>query len=654
MTDQTPSRRRSLLRAQRSDAGAAIVLVIGSMLVLAMLALTALSFSLSGTKFARFDQDYTGAMAAAQSGVEDFISRMNREDVYGYTPDCSNPAWKGPMPTASNSCSWSPTTAPGWQVVEAGQTGPKAAAFHYSVDSSKQGVGIYQLYVTGRVNNRYRTIDVTVGKGGSTDYVYYTDFESADPANVQAYDPSGTTKVVCGKDGSTNASYWHSSAATDGKPSRSGKGCVEIQFVGGDELDGEVMTNDTIYANLRGGKKALFKKQVWTADQDCKTATAAASTWEAACLRSGSVADFNGIQPKAHDPLYLEDSSAAFASVPGCHYFGSTRIKFTADGKMTVWNKTSVNGNQAPLAVPIPGGATPSCGDLISLNSDAGATVAVPNEMAVYVAASASLTAQRQCYAQELGGGTSSSDRLPLGTYNGTPPATKDSTYTADANMLEVTKYCGQGNLYAEGVLKGRVTLAAAQSIIMTGDLVMAGGTGTGSTDMLGLVATNAVEVFHPRVGTVKSIGKCTKTDPVDGSCTKYSTTQFEWTTKVTGEADVAGWPRRYKEPSASVYTPVDGIQIAGSIQTLQHSFLVQKYDVGGDAGTLLVVGSIAQRWRGIVGETVSGVFNGYLKLYKYDTRLQYSTPPYFPKWANAKYTLRYSGEVTTPPAVKS
>ena len=92
-------------RVRRSDEGSAIILVVGSMLVLAMLAMTALAFSLSGSKFARFDQDYTGSMAAAQAGVEDFISRMNREDVYGYKPDCGNPAWKGPMPAASNDCS---------------------------------------------------------------------------------------------------------------------------------------------------------------------------------------------------------------------------------------------------------------------------------------------------------------------------------------------------------------------------------------------------------------------------------------------------------------------------------------------------------------------------------------------------------------------
>lgn len=632
-----------LRRLRGSDEGIALVLVIGSMLVLAMLALTALTYSMAGQKFARYDQDYTAAMAAAQSGVEDFISRMNRNDGYAYTVDCTNQAWKGPR-TASdppNTCGWNASTAPGWLPVEPGATDPRAAAFHYRIDTSGQGQGTYQLYVTGRVNDRYRTIDVTVGKGGSTDYVYYTDFESADPANVQAYGSGGTGTVACGRDGATAASYWHSSSATDGKSTRSGKGCTEITFIGGDVLDGEVMTNDTIYGTVRSGQKPKFLKQVWTADKDCLSAGATNSSWESACLRSGSVADFNGTKPKYHEPLNLMDNAASFVTVPGCHYYGSTRIKFTNDGKMTVWNKTSVNGNTPPDAVPV-GGVTPTCGTLAQLNSTSGATVPVPNEQAIYVAASPSASAQRQCYREELGG--PSGQLLPVGTYTGAAPTSTSSTYTADSNMLETTKYCGAGNLYAEGVVKGRVTLAAAQSIIVTGDLVLAGG--LSGTDMLGLVATNSVEIFHPRLGTVGATAECTRYWS-NGSCRTYGSPQ--WLTTTTGDAEVSGWPRRYKENGAAGFTPASGVQIAGSIQTLLHSFLVQKYNVGGDKGTLQVNGSIAQRWRGIVGQGSEG----YTKLYKYDPRLQFSTPPYFPKWANAKYTLRYSGEINTPASLK-
>ena len=97
------------------DEGFALVLVLGSMLVLAMLAMTALAYTLSSQKFARYDQDYNASMTAAQSGVEDFISRLNRDDSYGTVIDCANTAWQGPT-TLPNTCTparWVSTTTPG-------------------------------------------------------------------------------------------------------------------------------------------------------------------------------------------------------------------------------------------------------------------------------------------------------------------------------------------------------------------------------------------------------------------------------------------------------------------------------------------------------------------------------------------------------------
>ena len=101
-------------------------------------------------------------------------------------------------------------------------------------------------------------------------------------------------------------------------------------------------------------------------------------------------------------------------------------------------------------------------------------------------------------------------------------------------------------------------------------------------------------------------------------------------------------WPKKLVSGS--------GIQIAGSIQTLQHSFFVQQYNKGPNKGQLLVTGSIAQRWRGAVGQGSSG----YSKLYQYDQRLKYSAPPYFPSWANSEWSLRYSGETSTDSKVKT
>lgn len=619
-----------LRRLRRDDRGAALVIVVGSMMVLAMLALTALAYTLSGQRTARYDQDYTAAIAAAQSGIDDFASRLNGAETYGKVPDCTNLAWKGPD-VGTNTCGWTSSTPVGWAPVVPGATGTRDAAFHYSVDATrKDSEGSVLLTVTGRVNGVYRTVQATVGKGGSTDYVYYTDFESADPQNVQAY-PSGTT-VACGRDGYQTAKYWYTGRST------TSPACKEITFISGDNLQGAVFSNDTV---LSSG--ATFKSFL-TADPKCQGAGTTATSWNQNCLRGTTSTASFGSKPQYSLPKSLDDNSAAFRYNPGCHYTGSTRVIFKSDGTMTVWNRKSVNGGTPPVAIAVPGKTAPSCGTLDALDSAAGATLPVPEEMVIY-ADTSTTAANRQCYGGEIGGTGSSA--LPVGTYSsahGTTP-TAGQTYTYDTNMTETTKFCGQGNLYAEGVLNGRVTIAAAQSVVVTGDLVLAGGL-VNSDDMLGLVATNSVEVFHPRLVTKTATRDCTKTK--NGSCTQWSA--YYWVT--SGESEVNGWPARYVEPGTGVKTPTDGILIAGSIQTLQHSFLVQKYSVGGDAGTLQVWGSIAQRWRGIVGQNSSGQ-NGYTKLYQYDPRLTYARPPYFPTWANSEWTLRASGEINTPASVR-
>ena len=118
------TRFRRTRSAGEDDAGIALLLVIGSMLVLAMLALTALAFTVSSQKFARYDQDYSSTMSAAQSGIDDYISRLNRDDGYFQAVDCTNVALRGPS-VPGNTCGWTPATPVGWLPVDPGETGTR-------------------------------------------------------------------------------------------------------------------------------------------------------------------------------------------------------------------------------------------------------------------------------------------------------------------------------------------------------------------------------------------------------------------------------------------------------------------------------------------------------------------------------------------------
>jgi hypothetical protein len=128
------------------------------------------------------------------------------------------------------------------------------------------------------------------------------------------------------------------------------------------------------------------------------------------------------------------------------------------------------------------------------------------------------------------------------------------------------------------GTLKGQLTIASQDDIVITGNLVYS--QYPGGSDVLGLVADNDVAVIH------------------------------------ASGADVT-----------------NDLTIDAAIMSLNHSFYVQNWSRGSPLGTLTVNGVIAQKFRGPVG-TFSGsggiINTGYAKAYSYDTRLKYLTPPYF------------------------
>jgi hypothetical protein len=601
--------RRIRTRVQH-DAGIALIMVIGWTLVLGTLVTAGIAYAIQSNVDAHRSQDWGAALSAAQAGIEDYVARLNRNDNYGRTWDCTNTALKGPKATG-NTCGWTASTVTGWLPVVA--TAPKGAAFHYDVDATGlDQTGTITVVSTGRVGTVTRTIEAAIGRGGSTDFLYYTDFEDADPTNTTVYGSNpGNGSTVCGSAGAASALYaWNpASSRNDGSSP-----CTEITFASGDVLNGRVHFNDLPLSQ----SGAQFVNGFETAAPNCATATAPNYT---ACLRYNSGIPVYGVPasggapavvvpPKYSEPLYLDDTSAKFATYPGCHYYGATRIKFgtPALGQMTVWSKDSAGMSTGT-----------NCGTFTAGNSYT-QVVNVPTDQVIYDSAG---SAVHQCLSGEIG------DGLPLGTYTGAP----NTTYTYDLTMQTADQYCGQGNLYIEGILKGRVSIAAENSIVVTGDLLLS--SGVAGTDIAGLVAGNSVEVFHPWVDQYK----CT-TSIVN----KKSVTTCAWQ---NAPAEVAGWPTRYNDPAAgNVKNPTKGIQIAASIQTLQHSFWVQEYNKGSQQGTLLVLGSIAQRWRGIVGQN-GGSGTGYLKSYQYDTRLKWSSPPYFPQWTNAKWGPRHTGETT-------
>jgi hypothetical protein len=155
-----------------------------------------------------------------------------------------------------------------------------------------------------------------------------------------------------------------------------------------------------------------------------------------------------------------------------------------------------------------------------------------------------------------------------------------------DAAWGHTTNYdCHRGTVYVQGRVDSAVTVAAANDVVVTGDLTLADG-GSGS-DVVGLIGGTYVWVYHP----------------IDANSQNL--------------------------PGASVVR-----QIQAAILSLGHSFVVQNWTEGEPLGNLQLVGSIAQKMRGPVGATdpATGRIVGYLKAYSYDPRFTNLQPPYFLK----------------------
>jgi hypothetical protein len=430
----------------------------------------------------------------------------------------------------------------GWHSIP-GPSNP--GQFHYSV-SNVTSQGIVQVVSTGRVRGVQRTVRANLRRRGFLDYLYLTDYESLDPQSGYYSDPT-TATAQCSR-------YWWA-----GRPTGT---CVRISFVTGDTINGPLHTNDTISVN--GNPRFNGKATTaYTGSMSCSAVTG--FTWRWYGLSGcGDRPVFQTGDPESVPILPLPSTNTAIkaetdraAGKTGCLYNGPTRIVLNSSGTMTVTSPFTTSTAYA------------SC---------VGTNVALPTNGVVYV--------------QNV-------------------PSTQTATCSGSQNRLgypisgDVTGYgCRDGDVFVSGTLRGRLTIAAENNIVVVANTTYQT-TGAASTDMLGLVANQFVQVYHP----------------VNSSGTNLSDS---------------------RNPTSTFTNP----QIHAAMLALGHSFIVQNYDEGAQLGTITINGVIAQKWRGPVG-TSGGT--GYLKGYGYDTRLQYASPPYVQDITETPYRVSQWAEIQNP-----
>ncbi|MFZ4585734.1 MAG: hypothetical protein ACOYNI_10970 [Acidimicrobiia bacterium] len=528
--------------SDRED-GVAMVTILLVMLVLMMLGITTLEFGLGSQNLSRRDQDWNASLAAAEAGIDDYLLRLNENGAY-WQYSKTNP----PPSAYSNPAFASFTAVPG---------PTNESTFRYTPDSSRITVdGTVKLTSTGQVRKTQRTVSATLRRRSFIDYLYYTDFETMDPA---LYTGSPFTAAQA----QTNcAKYYYSGRSSS---------CTDINFVSADTINGPLHSNDAFLVcgspKFNGDTSTSYSGSLTGGVRYRRNSSCSGNT--PTFSRSGD--------PKQLDPLSMPPSNSSIrantdAGTGGCLYTGPTKIVFNSNGTMTVSSPFSKNTRNGCVT---------------------NGTGALPSNGVIYV--------------QNVPSSTSDPNYT-----NGCPYSVSGRAHPLGLPITnDITTYgCRNGDAFVEGTLKGQVTLATENNIDITWNLTFQGG--LAGSDLLGLVANNYVEVYHPV------------------SCT--SGTSSGCNLSIPG------------------HSVMNNLTINAAILSVNHSFRVQNWTIGAPLGTLTVNGAIAQRYRGAVGTNSNGtITSGFAKAYVYDQRLKYLEPPYFLDPVAAAWQVAVWSEVTNP-----
>ncbi len=547
----------------RDERGFALITVMLATTVLALLASGVVAYGVGSQNVSRHDENWNAALAAAEAGIDDYLFRLNENGSY-WTYSASN------LPTGGNAA------FTGWERVAGGGT---TSEFHYTPDTSTIAAdGRVRLTSTGRVGATTRTVSVTLRHRSFLDYLYFTDFETVDPALY-----SGTPFTAAQAQANCSKYYYGGFGNQRDEPNRSdfpgdsdsnGAYCSDIVFISADTINGPMHTNDAFM--LCGTPHFLGDTSTaWTG--------ANGKLYRDNCPTSAPVFA-NPTDPKNLSPLTMPPSNSAIKAETasgkgGCLYTGPTRIRVNSNGTMTVNSPFSKQTNNA--ACPTSGSAALPANGVIFVQN-------VPS-------ASTDPNYTNGCPYNVNG------RAHPLGL----PIANDLNTYG-----------CRNGDAFIEGTLKGQLTVAAENNIVVTWHLQYQ--SGLNGTDLLGLVANNFVEIYHPVNCTSGASAACNLNANFPGETARNAT---------------------FSNPN--VY--------AASL-SVNHSVRVQMWDRGAPLGTLQVRGILAQRYRGPVGTNSNGnVYTGFVKDYVYDQRLKYLAPPKFLDPVASQWQVNTWAEVHQP-----
>jgi len=639
------------------------VSTIGILGAVTLLVVAILSSTISVARQTGRDVSRHAALGAAEAGLQDLLYRLNAEpDYWRRIPDGANPAFTSfvPVPGSLN-----------------------GATFTYTVEQHVEADGKLTATVTGAVGGATRTVRSLIGRESFLNYVYFADYGTLDPDLYTTWPPN----LFDGDGGyddrdNTQPGPCDQLEGDEERDLVDEPGVNACRFRFGDEAVAEARSQctfhryDTTRPYRPGDRNETNRAPFYGRHADCNEFSFNNATFDGP-FHFNDVIPIRGLRSTWREPWLATtswgDPAAGRIIAPGY------RIPDTGTHQTPVFEGTPDNrpGYRSPLLMPPnnreirdnaalggyvfrgptriilrPGGTlyvnspntagsvigTGADGQSVTLPASGEREVPLPGNGVVYVE-------DTTACAQE---------RPPL-QGSATYPYVQDyltSMYPADTNRWDITRYlCNKGDAFVEGNLQGRLTIATQNDVVITWHIGYAS-TMTGpdtytmqqpttDQDLLGLVATGQLRVLKPTRCRYKLV---------------YGGVQRE--------VCLHGANIPFRDGGTKT---INDLVIHGALLSTQHALNVANATMGGNLGTLTVIGALSERFASYVGTPaysnhngggssvppnvsggwsdcddpqVPGGFNGVIgdcrtigglyKTFVYDTRVRYMEPPSF------------------------
>jgi hypothetical protein len=477
----------------RGEEGFTFIAIVG--LLAAAMALSVAAFAAAGgdIHLSRNDEDQKRAYAAAEAGVQDYFFHLTQDNAYWAKCDSAaaanaalNQAGSGPATALrqrrvpDSTASYAIELLPANGRTSCDTRDPEASM----IVSSGMQSGTFRIRSTGFSGDVRRSIVASFRRRSFLDYLYFTDYETADPvwytlsSDGRATRSGNWTGSRSGgrydwRDPATSSlltwaasscpvywrnnrrgqvyppsdAYWQKLGTSDWDASTISSSrvpCTEIQFADGDAINGPLHTNDDI---LICGQPTFGRR-----DKE-DTIEVSGSGWRNGC--DSRPPDMKGIWKPYAPVLTAPPSSTKLREIADPAYRFAGRTTIVLAGQSMVVTNTAAGMNRT--------------------------TVPLPANGVVYV-------------------DNSTATGCSVLAYQALDP------YGAEATARDPRALDGCADVELSGSYSRDLTIASAKDIVIVGDVTKS----DGEEPLLGLIANNFVRVRHPVTRSASDPSSCT------------------------------------------------------------------------------------------------------------------------------------------------